>query len=90
MLYEVITDSQAGVISAIAEDLITSIGGLSARVVDSGSVLVLQKFICNDDTVLERLQALAKVLNWQLYWDDSTEEVVFEPEGTTSYSTNFV
>ena len=88
--YDINIDSQARVISAIAEDLITSIGGLSARVVDSGSVLVLQKFICNDDTVLERLQALAKVLNWQLYWDDSTEEVVFEPEGTTSYSTNLV
>jgi len=87
--YDKNIDSEAGVISAIAEDLITneSYGNLNGSVTASGSITTLDKFICNDDNILERLQTLAKILNWQVYWDDINEQVVFEPKGNTTYGT---
>lgn len=85
--YDKNVGSEAGKISAIFGDLISTYGGLTATVVDSGTLYVLDKFICNDDTVRERAKALTKVLNWQSYWDDITEAVILEPEGYTTYGT---
>jgi len=55
--------------------------------VDSGTIYVLKKWICNDDTIYERIKSLADTLNYQVYWDHANAVVVFEPEGTQVYAT---
>ena len=55
---------------------------------DSGETDTLDEYICNDDFIRERGITLARVLNWQIYWDDVNETVNLEPEGTTSYANN--
>jgi len=87
--YDINIDTEVGVISAIASDLISnaSYGNLTANVVNSGLVYILNKFICNDDNIRERITTLSKILNWQAYWDDANSQVNFQPEGYTDYST---
>lgn len=86
--YDKNIDTEAGVISAIAEDLITTQGGLAASVTASGTVFTLDKFIANDDEIRERIYTCANILDWQVYWDDANEQVVFEPRGATLFSTD--
>jgi hypothetical protein len=81
------TDAQAGVISDIFLDLVNTYTDLTAdgtTVQDSGAVDILKKFVCNHNNVFDRLQALAKVLNWQFYYRADTDKVYFEPQGYTS------
>lgn len=82
-------DTEAGVISEIALTLITAeeFGGLNANsstVQDSGSELTIKQFICNADTVLERLNVLADVIGYQLYYKASDDLVYFEEIGRTT------
>ena len=72
--------------SDIATDLIETWGGMSAEVVDTGDVLTLAKFICNGTDVFSRLQVLADVYDYQIYYDSDDEKVHFEPKGFTSSS----
>lgn len=76
--------------SDIAKDLIETHGGLTAEVVDTGEVLVLKKFICNGTDVLSRLQILADIYDYQIYYDASDSKVHFEPKGYTSGNTLYV
>ena len=77
------TDSQAGVISAIAKDLIETHGGLTATVQDTGTMegQVLKQFKCINTDIWERLQSLKKAVNYQIRYDSDTDIVHFELRG---------
>lgn len=84
------TGSQAGKLSAIFLDLITTYAGLNAdatTVQDSGTVFIIEKFICNRTDVFERCKKLADTLGWQFYYKASTDKVYFEPKGMNANST---
>jgi hypothetical protein len=57
----------------------------STSVQDSGTTLVLAKFVCNHTDPFERCKKLADTLDWQFYYKSSTGKAYFEPRG---YSTN--
>jgi hypothetical protein len=80
------TDAQAGKLSAIFTDLITTYAGLTAdatTVQDSGTVFTISKFLCNHTDPFERCKALATSLDWQFYYRADTDKVYFEPKGFT-------
>ena len=84
--YDINIDTEAGVISDIWTDIAED-GGITVSAVDSGTTNVLQKFICNDNNRLERMQTLTATLNWQMYYDFINSQVVLEPPGTTVFGT---
>lgn len=86
--YDLNIDSQSGVISAIAQDLIETYGGMTADVTASGAVLVLDKFICDHDKIFEQLRELKNFLGWMVFYNPADDKIHFEPEGTTSYAVN--
>lgn len=88
--YDINIDPQVGVISAIVEDLIETYGGLTASVQNSGAVNTISKFICRNDFVLNRCELLRDVLDWQLYYNPTSDAVVFEPKGFTSFGTTLI
>ena len=67
--------------SDIARDLIETWGGMSATVVDTGSILIIKKFICNQTDIFSRLQKLAEIYDYQLYYSTDDATVHFEPRG---------
>jgi len=73
--------------SDIAENLIEEFGGMTATVIDTGSILTLNKFICNGVDIFERLQTLANIYDYQFYYDPDDSTVHFEPKGYVSTST---
>ena len=76
-------DSEAGVISAIWDTIVTD-GGLTTSVVDSSTYSnPLSKFICNNQSRYERATRLARLLNWQQRFDPNSGTGVahFEPKG---------
>jgi hypothetical protein len=82
-------DSSAGKISEIFKDLITTYAGLNAdgtTIQDSGTAILLDKFVCNHTDIMERCKNLKKILNWQFYYRPDTDKVYFEPTGYTSNS----
>jgi len=85
--YDKNNDASAGKISEIQKDLIETHGGLTAEVQDSGTTILVNKFICNHTDVLERCQRLAEVLNWQLYYNAVNDTVHFEEKGYNSNTT---
>jgi len=82
--YDSAIDPQAGVISAIAEDLIETWGGMTASVVSTGTINTLRKFICSSTDIFSRLQDLADAVDYQIYYDPDDGKVYFEPKGTVS------
>lgn len=81
-------DSEAGVISEIIKTLVTTYGGLNAdsdSITSSGTTLTLNKFLCRNDQVFERIMALVDVMGWQLYYNPIDDKVYFEPLGTKTY-----
>ncbi len=81
-------DSEAGKISAIAETLITDFTDFTAyNFVDSGTTMVIDRFILNQDIIGERINKLREALNWQFYYDMNNDGFVFEPIGTTELGT---
>ncbi len=79
-------DTEAGKISEIFKTLATTAGltTSSASVQDSGTVILLDTFICNNADVFERMERLAELLDWQFYYKPSDDLVYFEPKGTRS------
>jgi len=81
-------DSEAGVASAIANTLITTFGGLStnsgATVVNTGAVVLLDKFLCRKTDIFERVKWIADTFNYQIYYNYDDDFVYFEPEGNTT------
>lgn len=82
--YDKNIDASAGKISEIFKDIVTTYGGLTAdatSIQDSGTTLLLDKFVCNHTDPFERCKKLADILDWQFYYSASTDKVYFEPKG---------
>jgi len=80
-------DTEAGELSAIAADIITQ-GGLTPSVVSSGTGagdITVDKFISNNDSRLNRLNLIQKLLNWLIYYDYNSDVVRLEPKGYVTY-----
>lgn len=80
---------QAGKISEIFKDLITTYAGLTAdstTVQDSGTTITIKKFVCDNRTIMEACRKLANAINWQFYYRADTNKVYFEPKGYTENS----
>jgi len=77
-------DTEAGKVSEIFITLGETAGLTldSTSVEDSGTVLTLNTFICNNADVFERQQRLAELLDWQFYYSPTTDKEHFEPKGT--------
>lgn len=89
-VYDSGVDASAGVISEIFLDLVTTYGGLTAdatTIQDSGTTVILSKFVCNHTDIFERCKKLAEILDWQFYYRADTDKVYFEPKGFTSNAT---
>ena len=79
-------DTEAGKISDIFITLV-GLAGLTAdssSVTDSGTVIVLDKFICNNVDIIDRLEVLVELLNWQLFYNSSDDKVYLQPKGARS------
>jgi hypothetical protein len=74
---------QAGQISAIAEDLIETYGGLTAEIVatGTGATEIVDEFRCVHTDIFERLKVLAEAVRYQIWYDAVNDTVHFEPEG---------
>ncbi len=77
------SDPQAGEISAIAEDMIETYGGLTADVVatGTGTTEIIKEFKCIHADIFERLKALADAVRYQFWYDAVNDTVHFEPHG---------
>lgn len=84
-VYDSSIDPSAGEVSEIAKDLIETFGGLTASVQSSGVLdgERVDEFKCINTDIYERIFALKKALNWDLFYDDSTKIVHFQPKGFT-------
>lgn len=81
-------DTEAGVISEIIKTLITTYGGLNAdssSIQNSGTTITLNKYLCVNDEVFERIMKLVDALGWQLYYDPVTDKVYCEEFGFRTY-----
>ncbi|MFW6173736.1 MAG: hypothetical protein ACOC5T_08330 [Elusimicrobiota bacterium] len=89
-IYDSSIDASAGEISEIAKDLIETYGGMTASVQSSGTEegRKIDTFKCINADVFERLQALKRALNWDLYYDDDADVVHFEPKGYSESGIN--
>jgi len=87
--YDINTDPQAGKYSAIFQDIVED-GGLSASVEDSGTTILAQKYICNNESRLNRLERIRDVLNWQMYDDLDNDYIKLEPSGYNVYGTKLI
>jgi hypothetical protein len=83
--YDSSIDASAGQISAIAEDLIETYGGLTASVVATGTDPedLISQFRCSNTDIWERLLVLAKAVDYQIRYNPHTDLVYFEPRGNT-------
>lgn len=84
-IYDSDIDPSAGEVSEIVEDLIQTFGGLTASVQPSGTAdgERVDEFKCVNTDIYERIFTLKKALDWDLFYDDSTRIVHFEPKGFT-------
>ncbi len=75
--------AQGGQISEIATDLIETYGGLNSSVQATGTAAteILEEFRCDSTDVFERLNVLAKAVNYQVFYDAVNDTVHFEQEG---------
>lgn len=83
-IYDSSVDVEAGVISEIFKDLVTTYGGLNANsgtIQDSGTTVIIEKFRCIHTDVFERCRRLAQIQGWQFYYKPDTDLVYFEPKG---------
>lgn len=82
--YDKNIDPEAGVLSAIFTDLMSSYAGLnvdSSTVQNSGTLYTVNKFVCRRSQVYERGDDIAEALNWQHYYNDYDDYVYLEPRG---------
>lgn len=82
--YDINEDAEAGVLSAIMQDLGSTFGGLTTSVVSSSTLSrPITVYPCNKDKVWERIERLREVLNWVTRYDYSADQAVIEPKGNT-------
>lgn len=72
--------------SDIARDLIETWGKLSSSVVDTGDIILLKKFNCKYVDAMSRLQTLADIYDYQIYYNPTDDKVHFEPKGYVNNS----
>ena len=78
------TGTTSGIISEIYKDIVSTYGGLTAdntSVQATGAAYRINKFICKDTDILERLKKLQETMDWQQYYEDDADKVYFEPKG---------
>lgn len=77
-----LTGAQGGQVSEIFKDILDTIGlsYTTSTIQDSGNTLLIKDYLLRDADAMERLDELAKRLNWQWYYDDSTRLVYLEPK----------
>jgi len=82
-IYDSSIDASAGEVSEIVEDLIETYGGMTGTVQASGTEdgKRVDQFKCINADIFERVMALKKALDWELYYNDSDRVVYFEPLG---------
>jgi uncharacterized protein YaiE (UPF0345 family) len=78
--YDQHIDPEAGVISAIASDIMTD-GGVTPDVEDSGTTNVFSVFPCRREIRSRKLKELANVLRWACFYDHNNETGIFKPKG---------
>ena len=91
--YDYTIDSSAGVVSEIFQDLVTTYGGLRANsnsITDSGTTLILKKFVCNHNKNIDKCKELAGALDWQFYYNSNDSLVYFQPRGEDVFTTDLV
>ena len=82
-------DPEAGELSAIASDIITN-GGFTPSVIASGTGIpdiTVDKFISNNDSRLNRLNLIQRILNWIMFYDYEARTIRLEPRGYVQYPT---
>lgn len=84
--YDKNIDEENGKISAIASDLITR-GGLTPDVEDSGTDFLIDKYILRSDNILEKLQELAELIDYTVYFDPLADTVNFKTRGFETFGT---
>ena len=74
---------QAGQISAIAKDLIETYGGLTSAEQPTGTSTgeTISEFRCVNADIYERLNILARAVNFAVFYDAVNDTVHFEPKG---------
>ena len=83
--------AEAGEISAIAEDIITDKGyTASVQATGTGATQLLKKFVCNNETAKDRLEVLASLVNFKIWYDAENVQFVFKPASTVIFGTNLV
>ena len=85
-------DVEQGEISAIAQDIIVE-GGFTASVVASGKEstdITIKKFISKDQSRLNRLQRLSKLIDYLFYYDYENDWIRFEPLSNVDYPTQLI
>lgn len=82
--YDSNIDASAGVGSAIVTNLIETYTGLTSSVVNTGSLITLNKFICRNADVFERCKRIADIYDYMLYYDPDDDKIHFEPKGYTT------
>ena len=84
-VYDSTVDASAGEISEIVEDMVETYGGMTATVQSSGTEdgKRVDQFKCINTDIWERVQALKKALDWDLFYDDNARIVYFQPNGYT-------
>lgn len=75
--YEINVDPQAGVISAIAQDIIETYGGGTAIVESTGTTNVLEKFVIRGDTLYDALKELASYVDYIVRYDSNNDVYYF-------------
>lgn len=70
--------STSGIITNIMEELIQTFGGLTPEV--TASTLTIERFKCRNADILERLQTLAEVLDYDIIYDNDNDKVICRPQ----------
>lgn len=84
------TGTQAGKISEIFKDLVTTYGGLRAdsqSITSSGTLNTLERFRCTQNKIIDKCKQLRDVLDWNFFYDSQDGLVYFEPRGKTIFGT---
>lgn len=86
--YDKVIDAELGKVYKIFEDLLdqTTLSYTDGTTIQDTTPtgITLDKFVCNDNDIFDRLVALAKSVNWQFYYHPDTDKVYFEPKGYAS------
>ena len=91
--YDINIDPSAGKGSEIFKDL-ADIAGLnydSSTIVDTGTTILINKFVCAKAEVFERMKTLAEIYGYQIFFKPQEDKVYFQPLGyTTNANTIYI